>query len=70
MKEEQTIDFFQPPEPSLKFIAQTGEVEVSFNMDMKVVPLIDMIEQGTVELNGVDVPVVDIKVIPGDYSEP
>ena len=39
-------------------------------MDMKVVPYIDMIEQGKVELNGVNMPVVDVKVIPGDFSEP
>ena len=37
---------------------------------MQVLPYLEMIEQGRVEFEGQELPVVDIKVIPGYLSEP
>jgi hypothetical protein len=37
---------------------------------MQVVPKLEMITKGTVMIKGKSVPVVDIEVIPSEYSKP
>ena len=70
MFEAGQIDQFTPPEARLKYIEQTGEVEISFDQDMQVLPDLSMINSGTVLMNGQDYPVVQIDVIAGPYSDP
>ena len=57
-----------PPKPKIEFIQQTGELSIEFDQDMKVLPRIDMINSGYIELNGKKYPVFDIEVMASSLS--
>ena len=64
------FDKFVAPSPRLSFIEQTGEVEISFDQDMHVVPDVSMITDGRVKINGTEYPIVQIQVVNGPDSDP
>ena len=70
MKKSGEFFVVEPPVPRLEFIEQTGEVQIQFDQDMQVVPNLEMITEGTVEINGKEFPVVEINVIASAYSDP
>ena len=65
-----TAPYLEPPQPRLKMIGPTGEVVITFNQDMKVVPELEIIEQGTIEINGVNLPVLSVEVVPDEEQDP
>ena len=60
----------KPPVPYLAGIEQSGVVVVSFSEDMRIVPDLTMITNGTVSVDGVRRPVFDVEIIPGVDSDP
>ena len=43
---------------------------LSFDQDMQVVPSLDMLTKGTIEVGGVTKPVLAVEVIPDETSNP
>ena len=70
MKDSGQYFLIEPPVPRLEFIEQTGEVQIEFDQDMQVVPNLEMITEGTVHVDGKELPVVQIDVIASAYSDP
>ena len=56
--------------PHLRDIEHTGTILISFSEDMRIIPDLRMITQGTVEVKGEQRPVFDVEVIPGRDSDP
>ena len=59
-----------PPVPSLNYIEQTGVVTVTFSQDVHIVPELSMIKDGTINIDDVELPVLQIEVKPGEDSDP
>ena len=53
MRDSGAIFTLKPPKPTLNFIKETGEVEITFNQKMQILPSLDMIKEGKIEINGV-----------------
>ena len=70
MKREGTFKPYEAPEPRLQYIDQSGEVRISFNRDMNVIPKLEMVTEGTIIVDGVEYPVLEVEVINGFYSDP
>ena len=53
-----------PPVPRLSLIESTGEVEISFSQQMRVLPALEMVTKGTIEVDGLVYPVLEMAVSP------
>ena len=58
------------PRPSIAYIEQTGEVEISFDQEMHVVPNLDMLRFGKVRRGNQELPVFQVEVEPYFDQDP
>ena len=54
----------------MTFIDETGEVQVSFDQKMRVLPKLSMIDEGVVHVKGIEQPVLKIEVEASSDSNP
>lgn len=59
----------KPPKPTLSFIKETGEVQINFNQQMQILPSLDMIKEGKMEIDGQVYKAFDIVVIPAEGQD-
>lgn len=52
------------PTPKISFIESSGEFEITFDKEMRVLPSLDILMEGKVERNGIVYPVLEVEVIP------
>ena len=60
----------KPPQPQIQFIERAGEVVISFDQDMNVLPELSIVRDGVIEVEGRIFPVLNIEVIPSASSDP
>lgn len=58
--ESSLIFMKKPPRPRIASVDQSGEIKLTFDQDMQLVPLLKMLEEGTVEYEGLTYPVLDV----------
>ena len=58
------------PRPSIASIKNNGLVQISFNTDMNRIPDPSLLKNLTVSLEGKEVPVFQVEVVPGSESDP
>lgn len=58
----------EPPVPFISMVTQTGRLRVTFTQPVYTVPNLTIINNGTIELKGKVVPVLDIEIVPGEDS--
>ncbi len=69
MIRDNSIFEIEPPKPEITFIDQTGEVEISFSQKMSILPDLSVITQGTVQINGTTLPVLEVSLIKSEFSD-
>ena len=54
----------------MTFIRATGEVVITFDQQMQLLPSLKMIKEGKIDVNGVTYQVFEMKVIPAEGQDP